>query len=311
MIKHEVIDELLENKSIKKLADSIYKHEEVSVYQLQFPSVKELQKEAYQWAYSLFNNCESGDPRPEPIKHKNRLVLQHPEGFRIRTYYASGYIEYRQLKRTYTGRTDVSNLKDADSIIREFGSKNGLWPLNSDGQIQAEGIRFVRSQGCSSKGEKTEVLTNNVITIYKRLTNGIPWIGPGSRITAMIEERDVVAFNRYWRQVTPKQVKVQLLSIENAVEAMVKDLSSRLDNRNIQPEDLILESAEFGYYAAEKRKLQRFLQPAYIFTYHTTGKFATGFVDVRLAHNKKLEKLVDDPELPLGQLKRRALTEKS
>lgn len=312
MAKHPVLNELLDSPEIRVIADEINERGEVPVHRLQFPDVAQLRKEAYRWAHSLFTACKNRDPRPEPVEHQNRLVLQHPEGFRIRTYYASGYIEFRNLDRAYAGKTKITSLRAAEALVGEFAAKHALWPPDSNQQLQAEAIRFVKSQGSTRNGEAVDIVTNNSIVVYKRLTGGIPWVGPGSKVTAMIEGKDVVGFNRYWRQVIPGPVRVMpLVPIEAAVEAMVNDLSSRLNGVPIEPGDILLERADFGYYAAGKRKLQRFLQPVYVFIYRMLNAFTTaGFVDVRLAHEEQLETLGRDSMEPIGQLKRSVLRHK-
>lgn len=312
MAKHPVLDELLESPAIRAIADEVSERREVPIHRLQFPDVDQLRKEAYRWAHSLFTDCKNGDSRPEPVEHQNRLVLQHPEGFRVRTYYASGYMEFRNLERAYSGKTEIAGLQEAKALVGEFAAKHALWPPDSDQQLQAEAIRFVKSQGSTRNGDVVDIVTNNSIVVYTRLTGGIPWVGRGSKITAMIEGKDVVGFNRYWRQVIPGPVRVMpLVPVETAVKAMVNDLSSRLDGVPIEPGDILLERADFGYYAAGKRKLQRFLQPVYVFIYRTPNAVTTvGFVDVRLAHEEQLEPLGRDQMEPIGQLRRSVLRQK-
>ncbi len=312
MVKHTVLNELLETPEIKSIVNKIKEIEKAPVYRLQFPDEDQLIEEAYRWAHCLFADCKNRDPRPEPIKHENRLVLKHPEGFRVRTYYASGYMEFRNIERTYAGKTDIANLREAAGIVEEFASKHALWPLDSNDQFQEEAIRFVKSQGSSQKGEKVNVVTNNAIVVYKRLTGGIPWVGPGSKISAMVECKDVVGFNRYWRKVIPGPVEMMpLLPVETAVEAMVNDLASRFDGTPIESGDIKLERVDFGYYAMGKRKLQRFLQPVYVFIYRTPKAFSTtGFVDVKLAIEKQFEPIGGEPAEAMGQTKRSVLREK-
>lgn len=296
--KHPIVEDFLSNPAIRKLARRANKQKEIPIYKLQFPDIEELKREAYSWTQSLFNNNQIGDPRPDTLQHMDRLVLLHPEGFRVRTYFASGYMEYRDLERTYAGKCDLSTIEEANSIVQEFGSRHNLWPFDSEQHIQVENIKFVRSQGVSSNHEQTQNFTNNIIVDYKRLTNGIPWIGPGSRITAMIEGRDVVAFQRYWRKIIPGQSAVVLNSIENTIESMVNWLSRCcFDNKSLESGDIRIEQVEFGYYGCEKRKLQRFLQPAYIVYVSTAERFGTvAFAYTQVAHDKQLEKIVDEEE---------------
>ena len=312
MAKYPLRTELLDTPAIGVMAKEIPSRKRIPIYRLKFPDVDDLRKEAYRQASSLFAGCQIGDPRPEPVKHETRLVLQHPDGLRIRAYYASGYVEYRNLARTYAGHTDVTTLKQADSLVAGFAGKHALWPIDCDRQLQPDALRFVRSRGASREGKQTDATVNNAIVVYKRTTDGIQWIGPGSRITAMIEGRDVVGFNRHWRQVIPGATrKVTLLSVEKALESMVEDLSSRLGGNTIEAGDIVLERAEFGYYAAGKRRLQRFLQPVYAFFYRTSDKFSNAaYVYLRVAHEDKLEPLGRDRAQAMGQSRRAILTGK-
>ena len=300
MTEHSLFHELLEDERVISLSRYINEQKQVNIHQLKFPEIPELKKEAYAWAKSLFANTKSGDTRPEPNEYQDRLVLRHPDGFRIRTYYASGYLEYHNLARTFAGKTEISNTKEADLVVQEFASKHSLWPIDSQEQIQFEDLRFVKSQGNSSKGDNSEIITNNVIVSYKRVTNGLRWIGSGSKITAMIEGKDIVAFDRHWRQIMPKHIKVSILPVEQALENMINRLSCSIDNKTMNKGDISLEHVDFGYYAAGRRKLQRFLQPVYMFIYRPRSKFTTAtIVDVQLAHNESFENIIEypDPEI--------------
>lgn len=299
MSRQHIIEELLNSESFKKATKTIIKKQELPVYQLQFPIVEEITKEAFQWANNIFNESNSDDKRPYPHEYEDRLVLLHPHGSRIRTYYLSGYLEYSNMKRIFSGKTDKSIVNEIEKIVRDYGSKHNLWPLDSEGQIEFEGTQFVNSQHCNLQGMRSEVVINNIIAVFNRVTNGIPWIGPGSKITAIVEGKDVVAFQRHWRKLISKQVNIQILSIEKVLKKMIDNISYRLDGRSIEAEDLDFRHIEFGYYAAGRHTLQRYLQPAYTFVYKVNSKYGNAsFSDTYLAHNENFENIMDPEKHP-------------
>jgi hypothetical protein len=311
MKEHPLLQELLDDPRVETLSHHINELKESYIYHLELPDQAILNLEANKCANTMFVNKKNVNPLFESKNYDDRLVLSHPDGFRIRVYYASGYFEYHDLNRIFSGNTNLIDMKEADSIVQEFCSRYSLWPANSQQQIQAEKLRFVKSQGNSNRNETSKVIINNILVSYRRLTNGLSWLGPGSKIIAIIEGNDVVGFDRHWRDIGPKEeIKVQLLSVEGALEKMINRLSSSLDNKTLNKGDIFLEGIDFGYYAADRHTLQQFLQPVYMFTYRPISTVTTvSIVDIHLAHNESFENLLEynQPEIQTRPSNRKAL----
>src|ERR1041385_8315414 len=94
MKKQQILEELLQNESVKKIQADVGNRKETLVHQLHFITSDDLVQEAYRWANSLFVAAKSGDSRPERMDYRDSILLTHPEGFTIRAYYPSGFIEY-------------------------------------------------------------------------------------------------------------------------------------------------------------------------------------------------------------------------
>jgi hypothetical protein len=297
MKRHSALQELLDNPKIAAVSKLATRKKAVDILRVAFPEKQAIVSEAHRWADTLFPAFAKYDPRAEPVELHNRLVLRHPEALRVRAYYASGTIEYRNLRRACSGETAIKDPAKAARIVESFAAQHQLWPAEAPNEPQLEAVRFVKSCGMKARGERSRIVTNNVITIYRRQTNDLPWVGRGSRIVAMIGVEDVVDFQRHWRPVLPGAVaSVKLLPVEKALEAMLEDLSGRTGGGEIKAGELDLVRADLGYFAAGKHRFQRLIQPVYIFAYRPRNGFSTnGFVFGTYAHEEKFEAILPTP----------------
>src|SRR5262249_14391781 len=158
--------ELLENPKIAAVSELAARKETADILRVAFPEKQAVVNEAHRWADTLFPAFAKHDPRAEPVELRNRLVLRHPEALRVRAYYASGTIEYRNLRRAYAGETAIKDPVKAARIVESFGAKHQLWPTEATNELQLEAVRFVKSCGMKALGEKSRIVTNNVVTIY-------------------------------------------------------------------------------------------------------------------------------------------------
>jgi hypothetical protein len=289
---HPLLDEFLESPVTQSALALVSDCKELPIYQLHFPDSSNVQKEAHRWAQSLFVDCRHQDSRPETTQHDNRLVLHHPDGHRVRAYYASGCTEYRHLHRAYAGSTQIDNLESAQAVVDRFADRYSLWPLDSVGQIRSHSLDFIKSQGAHREGLESIITLHNAILIFQRFTLDIPWIGPGSQISAIIEGDDVVGFERHWRHLIPSNTyTVNLIPLQEVLQTMLDQLSERSGGDCLERGTLKLERVEFGYYANNKYSLQRFLQPAYQIFYRTVGQISAAIEELIPAHREQVETL--------------------
>src|SRR5262249_8394131 len=149
------------------------------------------------------------------------------------------------------GVTKVREAHEAALLVGRFTEAHGLWPDGAREQVCLDGLRFIRSHAVARSGETTDVVTNNAVLIYRRITDGVSWVGPGSRIAALIEGQDVVGFERHWRQMASNPTRTALLTpVEQVMSRMLDELALVGGERAVERGHLELERAELGYYAA-------------------------------------------------------------
>jgi hypothetical protein len=272
----------------------------LAIHKLQFPDRNQLLKEAESWSQRLFRDGRHDDCRAEPVVHDNRIVLRHPDGYRVRAYFASGSIEYKNTARGYRGMTPVEIRQDAEEIVKQFAETHDLWPLDSLGLIRPNRFELTRGKGVSRGAAASTEITHNAILSFRRYTMEVPWIGPGALISAMIEGKEVIAFERNWRSVIPTPGHaVPVLPLGEALESLLVQMGRR-GLRELGALDLV--GAEFGYFADSKWALQRFLQPAYLITLRVRGQVGVRLTFVLAAHREKVESLEAPPlNGPRGQ----------
>jgi hypothetical protein len=289
---HPLLDEFLESPSSQSAIALVSDCKRLPVYQLHFPDSSDVQKEAIRWAQSLFADCRYQDSRPETTQHENRLVLHHPDGHRVRAYYASGCTEYRHLHQAYAGSTQIDDFETSQAVVNRFADRHSLWPFDSVGQIRPNGLELVKSQGADPEGLGSNITLHNAILTFRRFTSDIPWIGPGSQMSAIIEGNDVVGFERHWRQMIPStSVGVDLIPLAEVLQVMLDQIAERSSGGCLERGALKLERIEFGYYANNKYSLQRFLQPAYQIFYRTVGQVSAAIEELVPAHKEQIEAL--------------------
>lgn len=297
-LSNPLLEELLASPAMNAVHATLEGCKTLPVYRLHLPDRGDVENEAQRWARALFVDCKYLDPRAQTARHDNRFVLRHSDGLRVRAYYASGTVEYRHLGRAYAGTTAIADLRDAEAVVARFADRHALWPFDSIGQLQPKDFQLVQSLGMDPRSVETEITTHNAIIGYQRVTSGIPWIGPGSRVLAIIEKDDVVGFDRSWRPVIPGAVcSVAVMPAEQAIRSMLDLIAMRAGGKPLERGALRLERAELGYYAMDKRAEQRFLQPAYQFFYRTSGEAAAAIVEVIAAHGEAIEPLVEPPSM--------------
>lgn len=219
-------------------------------------------------------------------RHDNRIVLMHPDGHRVRTYFPSGALEYRDLRRAYAGSTCVDTLGEAQKIAEAFLGQYALWPLDSVSQLRPVDLSFVSSQGTSSRRDRTEIVRCNAILRYHRETDGVAWIGPGAYLTCIIEGTDVVGYEHVWRPITQgAESENDLLGLRDALGRAGDYCMNSLFAYEGSANQLTVEKIDFGYYAADKWTRQTILVPAYRLEVSVRGQVAAAVTQIVPASN--------------------------
>lgn len=290
-VNNPIVEAFSENPLAHFANDAANHFRSLPIYKVAFPVREHVAQQAHDWARKLFLHCRGDDPRPEPVAHDNRLVLVHPDGYRVRGFYASNWLEYRDQRGAYRGVMEAPELRQADELVRKFVQHLDLWSTDTWSSLAARNLRLLQGAGASNANEFAKQKVINAIVSYQRTTNEIPWIGPGSAVTAMLASSGVVGLSRPWREIAKgTAATATLISFAEALDAHFAQIA-KLHGKAIPASMFKLERVEFGYYTADRHQLQRFLQPAYQVFYRTQGQAAAGVVETLPAHRLDLEPL--------------------
>lgn len=294
MANYSLAADFFAEEQVQRVAQLADANPRLPVYRLHFPVAEEGVATAQAWARKLFVDTRFGDARPESTAHAGRLVLRHPDGYRIRLFYPSNWLEFNDTRRAFSGSTDVTQIDAADTLVREFIGRHQLLPAEWERQVRVDALRLLHAQGVS-EDRMSEPTVINAFLSYQRVTGDIGWIGPGSRIVATIAQRSVVGFDRPWREFDPAPATmVDIRPVQEVVEELADRLAA-LHGKPLPRGAVRLEGIEFGYYAMGKHTQQRFLQPAYELKYRTMGPINAALSEVIPAHKVDIEALVVPP----------------
>jgi hypothetical protein len=194
-------------------------------------------------------------------------------------------------------------LQAADRLVQEFIARHHLLPEDWLQEVQVGEVRLLQSMGVSSD-EPRRASVINLLLSYRRMTDKIGWIGPGSEIQATIESGEVVAIDRPWREVTEVATRVAIREPGDILQHLFDKLAE-LHGKPIPRGMFRLDRIEFGYYAMGKHAQQRFLQPAYQVFYRTTKEVFAAIAELIPAHDAQVGPLGPPAEPARPPLKHR------
>jgi hypothetical protein len=298
MISRHLLKLLHEDEAIVNINREALGRKQLPVYSLYQASREELFAESRRWAEVLCTAHEGYHGRVEETAYQDRLVLRHADGRRIRSYFASGCVEYRNLQRAYTGSTSVDNLQSAAEIAEQFLGRFALWPFDSIDQLRVNDLSFLSSQGMHSTGRLSPVTLTNAILRYRRITRDVAWIGPGAFLECIIEGTSVVGYTRNWRPtMRVAEPDVELMALDQALQHCSDAYLHPLFTEYERAENLRIKQVEFGYYAADRWTTQQFLLPAYRISLSIRGQVAAAVTQIIPAHkDRRMIALLPVPE---------------
>jgi len=195
----------------------------------------------------------------------NRLVARNDKGVLVRTYLPSGFLSVVNQEQLFRGRCLPLSDSQAADIARKFVAGNKIVALLANESLTLADVWRVRSQGMLASKQTSERVLNNIIVILGRQLGDKAVIGPGGRVVTFLGgSGEVLGFERNWREIDPAAVdKVRAKGPVAAARAVVAELARVFGPRPPSAQAFHIRRAECGYFAASKRKAQKFLQPAY------------------------------------------------
>ncbi|WP_437741425.1 hypothetical protein WMF39_38185 [Sorangium sp. So ce1504] len=297
MISSDILKSLCDNDLVQKASREATERKRLPIHGLRQPPREELIAEARRWALALSVGQGACQATADPVCHEDRLVLTHPNGHRVRAWFPSGCVEYKNLHRAYTGTTDVACMEAATAIAEQFLGRFALWPIDGSDQLRPCDLSFVSSQGIHGAGDMASVIRNNAVLRCRRVFDEISWIGPGAFVTCMIEGGDVVGYERNWRPLIRTTEIVDLISLE---EALQHDAQPYLHSALAESRcglDFSVKQVEFGYYAADRWTTQHSLLPAYRIALSIRGDVGVAVSQIIPAHrDSRLAALLPAPD---------------
>jgi|GEM_PF-3178185 len=280
--------------------------QEVPIYRLESVNLKALQAEAATLA-NRTREAIGGEQAfsEKALKADGDYFFARAGGLKLRAYGKSGFIALENWEQIYRGECRDLTLGEAEKIARKFISDHSLLSLLPQEELACGALRRVRSQAVAvGGGAPTNPVLNNVIVILGRKLNGWPVFGPGGKLVLFLSgPGEVVGFQRNWRKVEPIPVdRVKAVGPARAAERILAELHS-IFGKDLPPlAGVTIELAEGGYYAANKRQSQKYLQPGYtvhLVIDHNPGTSAIGIVVS--GAERTLEPLAPAPSAGRGQ----------
>jgi hypothetical protein len=298
MFSPSIVETINRSESAHAVAEVVARQGAAYVYAVDPPDPRRARTDCLHWAHAIAG-AKGFDPNGfvESI-HDNRIVLTHPNGHRVRRYWASGSLEYRDLRRAYCGETKIASLAEAEGVCARFLSSHGLRPDNGDDGIVPHDLSVLRSQGTHVTGRRTRIIACNAILRYRRETDGLAWVGPGAYLNCIVEGRDVVGYDHVWRTIARDGARRWgLIGLDEALRGTPADRVHSLFSADCSTGEIGDVEVEFGYYAADKWTRQTFLAPVYRVTVPVRGQVGVRVVQILSATgDRRLESLLPYPD---------------
>ena len=202
---------------------------------------------------------------PLTVTNQNIASFSSPEDASV--YFeqdlSTGNLSFTKSMRKYYGNAvpQLPSPEEADKIAREYLTKFNLMPLN-----QKE-IQLVRKGGLRASsvidGKKGGPVIDKMITLsYGRVIDGIPVIGPGSKMVVNIGNAgEITGVIKRWREVSlssKTQLKPEQILSQTEAESELRKLMATEFGREATYE---VKSSGRAYYDGNGKTLQ----PVFIF----------------------------------------------
>lgn len=172
--------------------------------------------------------------------------------------------KYRKQLREIRWTLKDETLK---TIAKEYIAKRAA--VNMKEVSEEPEIRYTTASVGETKD--TIILEEDIIEadiIFTRKLNGIPVIGPGSKLVVTISaDGSVSGFYKIWREIDldKKTVRVTTISSVDAIEQLIKKTTKFKESKDVSR--IRLDIAAFGYWASPRHWSQKTLLPAHNFVY--------------------------------------------
>lgn len=155
------------------------------------------------------------------------------------------------------------NESKLDTIARKYINETKFLREPVD-QLSRVKITYLKEQGASIDGIKTEVIVLDAGVIYQKQIENLPVIGAGGYAMINIaHDETVVAGEKVWRGTVKAEPKQKIITPDEAK----KELEKRLNRQKIKNANVV--TADFGYFEADVDYYQRYIDPSYGFIFES------------------------------------------
>jgi hypothetical protein len=140
-------------------------------------------------------------------------------------------------------------------------------------QIEFERLWKIKASAITiaDKVKVPEVLCR-VIGAFRRQINKIPVYGRASVFVKLAGNNTVQSAGIDWRLIETEPVdEIKIIDIDEAAETILRNIGVYLPNKVITSKMCKPEFFSLGYFSLPRNRYQRFMQPAYIATFKSTG----------------------------------------
>jgi hypothetical protein len=198
-----------------------------------------------------------------------------PENTKIRIYNNSNAMVIKKimapLDNIFSGKIDFEQLKERTiEIMKKL--ELGKWCSDLE-QIEFERLWKIKASAITiaDKVKVPEVLCR-VIGAFRRQINKIPVYGRASVFVKLAGNNTVQSAGIDWRLIETEPVdEIKIIDSDEAAETILRNIGVYLPNKVITSKMCKPEFFSLGYFSLPRNRYQRFMQPAYIATFKSTG----------------------------------------
>jgi hypothetical protein len=267
----------IDNELKKELVQLITNfRESVPVYRIRHLTSIEQEDSAKHLAskFMKFDSSELLAPRLCVRRGINTTVFDLPVGVKMRIYNNSGAMvikrNMRPLEHIFGERADLERLKHY--TIEEI-KRLDLERWRSDFEdVQFERLWKIKAGAITLDNRRVPEVLCRVVGAFRRFISKIPVYGRASIFVKLATNRIIEAAGIDWRLIEKEAMdEVKIIDPDAAAGTILRELASFLPNKVITSKIYKPELFSLGYISLPKSRYQKYMQPAYLATFKSTG----------------------------------------
>ena len=233
-------------------------------------------EKAIQLASKFLNHyCASLPDTVISRKSENTTTIDLPERTKIRIFNNSSAMIIRRnigpLDNIFSYEVDMGQMTGRAKEVMER-LEFDKWCSEIE-QIEFEHLWKIKASAITvrEKVKIPEVLCS-VVGAFRRYINKVPVYGRASVFVKLAANDVVQSAGIDWRIIEKEPIdKIKIIDPEDAAEAILRNIGVTLPNKIITSKMLKPEFFGLGYFSLPRTRYQRFIQPAYVATFKSTG----------------------------------------